>query len=1033
MPILSIGSRGKRVVVLQDRLLQLGYTDVAQDGFFDEATQSAVADIQARHVLPVDGNADRLTYALIVSGYAVPRPKLQQENIDEDEMDHHFAYLQRVAVAPEETERRTILAEGFMEFGPRLLSSAGHFVKYCDSVLVDPRTSSDLREGLESQREGLETLREAYSTFMDWLGGISFTERADEADRRARVGMMVLDEMGLAGLARRAVRAVLALPDAHPDRNVEWARDTIVAHLHRSRLRGEPDEIVETIATIISNDLVHEEQALRLIAEGGRLATSRLDKQGQREFWAAVAGYSLVQASAEQQRIQDATDPWLPNLEEGQKPPDRGRFAMWRGRARRAFKRMDALSRRFAPGDRKRVSMKNTLGLAALYSLDQPRKSAGMLRIVLESKALDGPTLREAARLEAKLRLQLDDPTRVLELLRPRIDAFERRYLAAVEESDVTNAGEDYEEVVSALAFASARVGRWDRTVHYLARPLGLRLRHRAALRRSSEGTTIVDLERRLFAVSRRLETTTAVPRRPRQQDWVGLSLREGTHVLEEYRRQRTDASVRLRHPRLRDIAARLRPREALAVFGVSHAGLLIAVVCPGDRTQPCGRFLLTEWPMTRLLKTLMGPELDGWVMALGGRVSPPLDPHEPLERLLKDLEPIGATLGAFAKNHGVEHLTLMLDPWLDFVPLWALPGLKDMDVSVASNASRFTSGQQADSLVLNHALIVGDPTHDLPASMAEEAVVSQRLEAHGVSVERLSREKATVDAVVKGLASAEVLHFAGHGRSVLSAPLESALELQPDWGRIPVENPAAFLELLGNNTLAWQQPFTEMREATVPGIGHIRQLTDSDNETYQAWLDYNDIRTLWGFAEQGQWSRVSELWTAGTMMVQGSGARMRVAFLSACSSGGASMPTAAGPSGLIAALQLAGVAAVISTRWDIKDGLTALFVDLFYETLERVGTTGTLAHVVREASASLREMRREAAVTRLGQIQQATADRRALFALRVFVKSLEAAAEYPFRHPLDWAAFYVAGEGTMRVVLPGTIHADAPVPSEKR
>ena len=1029
MPTLSIGARGRRVIELQARLRQLGYADVAPDGIFGPTTESAVADIQHRHGLSADGSVDPRTRALIRSGRAVPRPAQPPEGIDVGEIDRHLPYLQRATTAPDEAARRTILAEGFMEFGPRLLFSAGRFIDYCESALADPGTPADVRAGLESQREGLETLRRADTTFMDWLGGLSFTERLDEAQNRARIGVMVLDEMGLAGLTRRAVRAVLALPDDHPDRSVDWARAAIVSHLHRSRVLGDPQEIVETISTTIANRLVDESHALRLMTEGGRIATSRLGARDQREFWATVAGYCLVQASAERERAEQATDPWLPGLAEQAEPPDRRRLAAWRSRAERAFKRMGALTRRLAPRDRRRVSMKNTLGLAALYGLDRPRKSADMLRTVLDSGALDESALRAAARLEARVRLTLDEPKRVLELLEPRVDGFERRYLAAVADGDINEAGEEYDEVVSALAFASAAVGRWDQAVHHLARPRGLRLRHRAALRRAPEGTTIVDLERRLHALSRGLQTKTVGPQPPREQDWVSAALREETRVLEEYRRQRFDAPIRLEHACLRDMASRLQPREALVLFGVSHRGLLIAVVCPGDLTEPSGRFHLADWPERRIVRALMGPELDGWVMALGGRVSPPLDPHEPLERILRDLdEPIGATLGAFAREQGLHHLTLMPDPWLDFVPLWALPGLADVDVSIGSSVSQFVYERHSDPIVISDALVVSDPTGDLPASMAEGAVVSARLSAHGVTVVPLAREHATVGAVVRALAEADAWHFSGHGRSVLSAPLESALELHPDWTRIPVEGPAALLGLVARDDLAWQQPFTEIREATVPDTGHIRQLTDRDGDTFQTWLDYDDARTLWGLAAGGRWSRVSELWTAGTMMVQGAASRTRVAFLSACSSGGAFTPSAAGASGIVAALQLVGVAAVVSARWPVNDALTVLFVDLFYETLERVGASATLTHGLRQTAAALRAMTREAAIARLALIRGATADLRASLALSVFSKTLEAAADRPFQHPYDWAAFHVAGEGTLRVALPDRDAAHAPI-----
>ena len=83
MPTFRTGASGKNMFELQAHLRQLGYADVAPDGIFGPATETAVASFQYRHGLPADGRVDPRTRALIRS------------------------------------------VKDFMEFGPRLLSSAG--------------------------------------------------------------------------------------------------------------------------------------------------------------------------------------------------------------------------------------------------------------------------------------------------------------------------------------------------------------------------------------------------------------------------------------------------------------------------------------------------------------------------------------------------------------------------------------------------------------------------------------------------------------------------------------------------------------------------------------------------------------------------------------------------------------------------------------------------------------------------------------------------------------------------------------------
>jgi len=97
-------------------------------------------------------------------------------------------------------------------------------------------------------------------------------------------------------------------------------------------------------------------------------------------------------------------------------------------------------------------------GLATLYGLDQPAKSVDMLRSVLDSQALDDDAMHDVARLEARQRLLLGKWERACELLEPRVEAFERRYLGAVDSADIDETGDEYFEIPQTLAWAQALV-----------------------------------------------------------------------------------------------------------------------------------------------------------------------------------------------------------------------------------------------------------------------------------------------------------------------------------------------------------------------------------------------------------------------------------------------------------------------------------------------------------------------------------------------------------------------------------------------
>jgi CHAT domain-containing protein len=559
---------------------------------------------------------------------------------------------------------------------------------------------------------------------------------------------------------------------------------------------------------------------------------------------------------------------------------------------------------------------------------------------------------------------------------------------------------------------------RWNLAVQTLGRGRGIRLRHRAALRASRAGREVLEWERRLHAIERGVKPAAGYPEVPREQDWVGVSVSDHTAALEAYRNARREATVELVHPDAAAIGAALQAGEAVALLDLSYRGLLMAIVAAGD-SVPTGRFCLSEWTEQRVVRILVGRQLDGWVMALGGRIDPDPELAGPLEGALRAFDRIaGRLLGEFAQRNGIEHLTIVPDPWLDFVPWWALKSLSGIDVSVASSLERFTGGQQRERVAVQRVLAVSDPTGDLAAATAEGETVAARLATAGVQVERLDRAEATLDGVVDALQHSEWLHFAGHGRSVLSEPMRSALALHPAWERVPVSDAQALTGLFERQDIGWQHPYDEVREATVASIGHLRELRAGEQFEVERWLDYAEGRTLWSLGEAGEF--VADLWTAGAMAVGAPLNRTRVCFLSACSSGGASTPSSEGASGLVAALQLSGVSTVISTRWEIVDAVGLLVADLFYEML--VGSNGawSVTRVLREAVTRLRQLTQKQTARRLGPLIASCADEDARAQLEESARLIETLGRKPFSHPYFWGAYHVAGSGTLRVQVPG-------------
>jgi CHAT domain-containing protein len=104
-----------------------------------------------------------------------------------------------------------------------------------------------------------------------------------------------------------------------------------------------------------------------------------------------------------------------------------------------------------------------------------------------------------------------------------------------------------------------------------------------------------------------------------------------------------------------------------------------------------------------------------------------------------------------------------------------------------------------------------------------------------------------------------------------------------------------------------------------------------------------------------------------GDILALGRESPCQLAFLSACQAGVAGGKSAYIDEygGLPTALRLGGVASVVSSLWEVDEGFTALYTDLFYARLPSAHADPVT--VVRQVGRDLREARKPVVLRRLG------------------------------------------------------------------
>ena len=181
-----------------------------------------------------------------------------------------------------------------------------------------------------------------------------------------------------------------------------------------------------------------------------------------------------------------------------------------------------------------------------------------------------------------------------MQILAPRLPAFEERYLAQVEPAAVEEAGNSFAGAAVSLAFCYAALDRWKDAVETLEHGKSVRLRHAAALRKQSGSAKLLELERHLHALRRGIEPPELIGTLNREEDWLGAEVSLQARMLEQYRRERSESSAGLvATPTLREMSATLADGDVLICLGINFEGTLAIGVLPEDAERPSIRLLL--------------------------------------------------------------------------------------------------------------------------------------------------------------------------------------------------------------------------------------------------------------------------------------------------------------------------------------------------------------------------------------------------------------------------------------------------------
>jgi hypothetical protein len=130
----------------------------------------------------------------------------------------------------------------------------------------------------------------------------------------------------------------------------------------------------------------------------------------------------------------------------------------------------------------------------------------------------------------------------------------------------------------------------------------------------------------------------------------------------------------------------------------------------------------------------------------------------ESLRDLLPKLdETLGVAIRSLVGNRDLSRLTIVPHLCLHGAPFWALPSLESFQIAITPSAGQLVSARKKASLA-RRAVVIGDPTLDLPLSRVEARSVDGHLLELGLDVAVVIGQEATVNRVTHLLTEAGLL-----------------------------------------------------------------------------------------------------------------------------------------------------------------------------------------------------------------------------------------------------------------------------------
>jgi CHAT domain-containing protein len=876
--------------------------------------------------------------------------------------------------------RLDVLADKLVEFGPRL---AGTLTR----AAQDPEAA-----GFRvSDREELAMLAgQAEPLLVAWLTGERITSRADEGDRRVlALKRAVADDPGDPVFGRLAADAVMRLPSGHELRDAEFARRVLMDQADRARRpEGDADDLLMAVYYLLHHQLISRGDFAGLVDETIAAVGDRTpDPAAVRDFLEAAHNYCIWQAGDIMAEDEDPAA-WLTLGEQlltvaGDESLGLGLGPRLTGMRARQLD---------LAGDAQRAAD----AYAEYLTASPPGSRKGMW----------------SALSEATLRLQTGEYQRVLDRLEPMAEGLLDWYLTAVIDADIADAGLAHGRAVALMASALTHLGRLDDAVGLIDTAKSARLRYRVSLQQHPSRTRVLELERALLEVSR------SVPGQESAGE-QGLLLR--AQLLEQYRRLRPDLGDQIGRVRsVTEMSEVLQPDEAVVSLAAFDDMTTVTLITPAGSLFA---MRLPAWPWSRWDALLDGP--GGWRRFLAGRTAPGADDaenqqvsgHDALDVLIRAADRVlGESIGELIGHagEGIRRVIVVPHRWLHLIPYWALPSLAEFPAQVISSISELVTSRTDPVPVgpARNCLVVTNPTGDLLCSASEAESVARTMPAAG----QLAGRQASAEAIADALSGADFFHYSGHAYSDHADPDRSALLVALPAGQ--TLNPFPDWAVASGS----REPGADgWRTGQVPGVGLLSTRAGPDQQM-ELRMERGAAPTLYARYAGGRLRQLGELWSVGDILALGREAPCQLAFLSACQAGVAGGKSAYIDEygGLPAALRLGGVASVVCSLWEVDEGFTALYTDLFYARLP-AGQTDPVT-VVRQVGRELREARKPDVLRRLDRLADQVRARspRAALALEGYRAKIEAErGDFPYARPWEWASFYANGGGILNLAAP--------------